>query len=134
MSTSYSDKHDSIMDVFAGGVGEWIASLKDSVQKFTAEKECSVEHVLCAGASLLQEFCVLNWLGPAERDAASARFGWKVERAEWVSSCHHRKCDRVVFDCSLIYMTQHMTLHIYDMCDMYDSVHVTCVAVGWCVY
>ena len=128
------------MDICAGSVVEWIAGLKDNVQKLTAEEECSMELVLCAGASLLQEFCVLNWLGPAERDAASVRFGWKVERAEWVRTCHQWKCNQgglwlksniydTIYDIAQLWHVW----HVYDTCDMYDSV-CACVTVAWCVY
>ena len=92
MACSLSDKRQlcnllfTYLYLFTGGVGEWIAGFKENVLKLTAAKECSMEYVLSAGASLLQEFCVLNWLGPAEKDAANERFGWKAEKAEWVSS------------------------------------------------
>lgn len=65
-----------------------------------------MEYVLSAGASLLQEFCVLNWLGPAEKDATNVRFGWKVEKAEWVSSrssVMSMVC--VVYNCLIVTMT-----------------------------
>lgn len=92
MSTNYDSYQLYTPHIFAGSIVEWIAGLKDNVQKLAAEKECSAEDVFSAGASLLQEFCVLNWLGPPERDAVGVRFGWKVSGAEWVSSCHQRQC------------------------------------------
>ena len=69
-----------------------------------------MEYLLSAGASLLQEFCVLNWLGPAEKDATNVRFGWKVEKAEWVSSS---SVISVVYD---FYNCKHCDLHVTSHC------------------